>query len=199
MEENAGGDELLWWAATPRPLGRVNRKVIEKRCTRVTAVYSVHSQFICRFSWCFWRKADLALCAPKHYQLPDWTFGATWPSPLFPSWLLSLSGPRTHPWKPLYSESLVLLSLLKKGAQNPDFLFQLKTTVQALILWVLIDVIIFGILRNMPNLVENTVQRLIAVCYIWKYLCWGEVCRRHVGVLSILYNYSILYFGIFNF
>lgn len=122
MKENAGGDELLCWAATWRPLGRVNRKVIEKQCTRVTAVYSVHSQFICRFSWCFWGKADLALCAPKRYPLPDWTFGATWLSSLFTSWLLSQSGPRTHPWKSLYSESLVLLSLPK--TEHPEFLFQ---------------------------------------------------------------------------
>lgn len=111
MEENAGGDELLWWATTQGPLCRVNRNVIEKRCARVTAVYSVHSQFICRFSWCFCRKADSAHCAPEHYQQLDWTSGAAWPSSLFPSWLRSLSGPRTLPLKSLHPESFVLLTV----------------------------------------------------------------------------------------
>lgn len=58
-----------------RPPGRVNRKVIEKRSVHVTAVYSVHSPFICRFSWILLKKGWLgALCTltPREVVL-QWT------------------------------------------------------------------------------------------------------------------------------
>lgn len=45
-----GRDELLRRAAAQTSSGEVNRKVIESRSVHVTAVYSVHSPFICRFS-----------------------------------------------------------------------------------------------------------------------------------------------------
>lgn len=52
-----------------RPLDRVNHKVIENWSIHATAVYSVHSPFICRFSWYYWRRADQVFCTHNTYRV----------------------------------------------------------------------------------------------------------------------------------